>query len=153
MISDWEIWYFPDIAKEWRLLGQEQNGILLFTWIQEGKNTKPRSRIGLYRSTTNTLETIYSFDKPVNIIQASINLSKNLLGYVTKESTKTDSEQDQFVYKPFLLKFSVENPVICDLNLSRSKQIMVQFLYNKQSVLSDKQPDKFLIFIHQECKY
>lgn len=124
----------------------------MFTWIQAGKDKELHSRIGLYRSPTNTLEIIYSFDRTLNIIQASINLNKNLLGYVTKECVKTDSEQDQFVYKPFLIKLDPENPTICDLNLPRSKQIMLQFLYNKQSVLSEKQPDRFLVFIHQECK-
>lgn len=79
-------------------------------------------------------------------------MDRNIFGYVTKEPVDTENEQ-QFVYKPFLVKIDGEPSSVCNLELARTKQIMVQFLYHKQSILSDKQPDKLLVLIHQECKF
>lgn len=88
------------------------------------------------------------------MIQASVNINRDILGYVIKEAIETESEDDdeetQFVYRPFLVNNNKN--VVCDLQLPRSKQIMLQFLYHKQSALSNKQQsDKLLVLIHKEC--
>jgi hypothetical protein len=74
-----------DEANEWRLLGQEQDGTLLFSWIQSSKTQKPVTNIGLYSFPTNDLTIIHSFGSTVNCIQASIDSSKTFLIYVVKE--------------------------------------------------------------------
>jgi hypothetical protein len=138
-----------DEANEWRLLGQEQDGTLLFSWIQSSKTQKPVTNIGLYSFPTNDLTIIHSFGSTVNCIQASIDSSKTFLIYVVKE---VDPENNTiFTYRPYLLRLDKEKNEICDLDLERSKQVLVQFLYQKHSVLSESSNVKFLILIHQEC--
>lgn len=138
-----------DEANEWRLLGQEQDGTLLFSWIQSSKNQEPVTKIGLYSYSSNDLTILHTFDTVINCIQASIDTNRTYLAYVIKE---TDPENNKvFSYKPYLLKIGPES-TLCDLELERSRQILVQFLYQKHSVLSESCSVKFLILIHQECK-
>ncbi|XP_064215445.1 protein pigeon isoform X2 [Tribolium castaneum] len=136
------------VANEWRLLGQEQDETLLFSWVQSSKIQKDVTKIGLYSFSTNDLTVIHTFETVVNCIQASIDSSKTYLAYVIKRIDPNDSKI--FTYNPYLLKIGTKNE-ICDLDLERSKQILVQFLYQKYSVLSENSPVKFLILIHQEC--
>lgn len=92
---------------------------------------------------------MHSFPKSTNVIQASITADRLILGYVVKETVEEEGQDAQFVYRPFLVNRKNE---ICDLQLSRSKQIMLQFLYHKQSPLSSKhQQYKLLVLIHKEC--
>ncbi|CAH0561891.1 unnamed protein product [Brassicogethes aeneus] len=132
-------------ATEWRLLGQEHDDSLLFSWVQSSK-----TQVGIYSVSKNTLNVLYTFEKQVNCIQASINGNRTYLSLVIKEITTDENTEQNFIYKPFIYKIN-SNEELYDLKLERSKQVMVQFLYHKQSVLSENQPVKFLILIHQEC--
>ncbi|XP_069681884.1 protein pigeon isoform X1 [Periplaneta americana] len=151
-------------AKEWKLLGQEQDGSLLVNWLMESvdENERPevQSFIGLYHQKKSSLKVLCTFNKYVNTIQASINHSQSLLGFVTKEkcSTTPDSEASNgktnnslldMVYKVFILdiRLSEENREPQNLGLERSHQIMIQFLYRKKEQAAT---EKFLLFIHQE---
>lgn len=132
------------------MLGQERDGTFLFSWVQSNKeNGHTCTHIGLYSYEGNQLTPVYSFNEKVNCIQASINSHKTILAFVVKES----NGDQEYVYKPKLYRINDDFSNVCDLQLDRSKQIMVQFLYPKQSILLENQPVKFLIFIHQECKY
>lgn len=134
------------IPNEWRLLGQEQDGILLFSWNQTNQFQPTVTKIGLYFHSLNKLTTIYSFSKTSNCVQASIDSKHNYLACVTKY---LDDSIKSFTYKAFLIYLKTGE--ICDLKLERSKQIFIQFLYQKHSVLSESSVLKFLILIHQEC--
>ncbi|KAF2885779.1 hypothetical protein ILUMI_20414 [Ignelater luminosus] len=139
-------------TKEWRLLGQEQDGTLLFSWIQTDSVHGIRSHIGLFSYEKNTLEVIYSFHTPVPVIQASISSNRTVFGFVTKEELNNEDQENSFIYKPFVVQLNhKKEPKLCDLKIERSKQIMLQFLYKKRSILTEKQPDKLLILVHQEC--
>lgn len=128
-------------------MGQEQDGSLLFSWIQQSKNQTLVTKIGLYLYSEN-LTIIHTFNSVVNCIQASIDSTKTYLVYVIKQ---IDAENvKNFSYQPFLLKINTQE--IFDLGLVRSKQTFAQFLYQKHSVLSESCNIKFLILIHQECK-
>lgn len=135
---------------EWRILGQEQDGALLFSWISSHKDVPSHTRMGIYDKTTDTLRVLHSFPSPTNVIQASISSNRDVLGYVIKEPVeRDDGDETQFVYKPFLV--NINDGATCDLELPRSKQVMLQFLYHKQSPLSHRQGHKLLVLIHQEC--
>lgn len=92
------------------------------------------------------MEEVYSFRGKTSCIQASINKEKTILGFVTKET----NEIPPHTYRAFLYFTGKDYDEVYDLNLERRKQIMVQFLYSKYSVLSEIQNIKFLVFIHQE---
>ncbi|KAI4468789.1 gamma-secretase-activating protein [Holotrichia oblita] len=132
-------------TKEWRLLGQEEDGSLLFTWIEENTHRILRSSIGLYSYPKNKLERIFTFNKPLNVVQASINASRTILAYVLKHK----NDKDIFIYRPYLVR--LEDYSVCDLNIERSKQIMLQFLLCKHSILNENQTERLLLLIHEEC--
>ncbi|KAK9890377.1 hypothetical protein WA026_010470 [Henosepilachna vigintioctopunctata] len=130
-----------DGVTDWRLIGQEQNGDLLFSWTQRSKETC----IGCYNLQRNDLEILHIFPDITNCIQASVDQTKTYVSFVVKKC-----ENGLFIYKPFII--NINNPEnVIDLEIERSKQIMVQFLYKKVSVLSESVTTKFLILIHKEC--
>lgn len=85
-------------------------------------------------------------------MQASVNSARTLLGFVTKNLDNDENSADElWVYNVYML--CLKDKTIFDFKFERSKQIIIQFLYKKQSVLADKNPsEKFLLLIHHECK-
>ncbi|KAJ8923935.1 hypothetical protein NQ315_006711 [Exocentrus adspersus] len=139
---------FSEQVSDWRLLGQERDGTFLFSWVQTKQETEVNcTHIGLYSYEKNELTRIYSFDRKVNCIQASVSSCRTILAFVVK----TSAEDNTYTYNASLYKINDDAKNLYDLQLERSKQVMVQFLYPKQSILSENQPIKFLVFIHQEC--
>lgn len=53
------------------------------------------------------------------------------------------------MYKAYIVELKGEEAKIHDLNIERSKQVRIQFLYREKD---DGQLDKFLLLIHQECE-
>lgn len=133
---------FLDNINDWRLIGQEKDGSFLFSWVQDN-----RTDIGIYNYQKNTLKKIYSFRYKTTCIQASISSDETILVFVIKENSNNDPE---YKYKVFLYKTGDDFEELFDLNLMRPKQIMAQFLYPRQSILSENQPIKLLVLIHQE---
>lgn len=141
--------FFTANTREWRLLCQERDGTLLFTWIRSINGSRPNSCIGLYHYADDKLETFYSFDCVVNIIQASINSGHDLLGFVKKEKV---GDADRHEYSAFLVECSTGKQNLIDLNIRRREQVMIQFLYHKQSKLKENEKERFLLFVHEECE-
>lgn len=137
--------FFTAQTREWRLLGQEQDGYLLFAWVEEHSNGISRSCIGRYHSPSNSLTRVFTFNKPLNVVQASISTDGRILAYVLKQK----NDKDIFTYKPFLVR--LEDNSVCDLNIERSKQIMLQFLQAKYSILNGNPTERLLLLIHEEC--
>lgn len=135
-------------AKEWRLLGQEQDGSLLFAWLESGEEGDC-TNLGLFSYADNSLKMLHTFEEPTNVVQASINFDRTIMGFVTKNPD--EDNEGCFVYTPTLLKLTDSENVLCPMHIERSKQIMIQFLHKKHSVLNEKQTDKFLLLIHEEC--
>ncbi|GFG36550.1 hypothetical protein Cfor_06172 [Coptotermes formosanus] len=158
---------FSGDEKEWKLLGQEQDGSLLVSWliesIDEDGVSKLQSCIGLFHQKDNILKVLCTFNQYVNIIQATVNHSHTLLGFITKvkvcpspnETTDKETSKDTSdissleVYRVFILdvRFPEEQKEPVDLGLERSRQLMIQFLYRKKEHVAT---EKFLLFIHQE---
>lgn len=147
-------------AVEWRILGQEQDGSMLASWISLSMNETPieRTHIGLYNPVEKLFQILHSFDKRENCIQASVNTSRTLLTYVLKESRSRDGEsQTDYVYLPFIVEIKAENdaPSKCEramlLPEGSSKQVMAQFLWQKKSIFEKTFEVKLLLFIHDDC--
>lgn len=151
-------------AVEWRILGQEQDGSMLASWISLSVNETPieRSHIGLYNPVEKLFQILHSFDKRENCVQASVNSSRTVLSYVLKElRTKTAATGNEsvsdFIYKPFIVEVKADNdaPSNCVRNClmpdGSSKQVMTQFLWQKKSIFEKTYEDKLLLFIHDDC--
>lgn len=172
-----------DTAIEWRILGQERDGSLLASWVSlpsahnghaaddaDADNVRPtttsldgRTNIGLYMAAQKSFSLLHTFSGRENVIQASVNASQTLLAFVLKEvpspspdtSSPIDSAAATMVYKPFVVE--VNNAAAGDphplLQMARTKQVMVQFLWRKQTTFEKLYQDKFLVFIHEECEF
>lgn len=76
--------FILETAIEWRIIGQEQDGILLTSWVFSGPNFKPNSNIGVYNPVDKSFDILYKFSERENVIQASVNGSRSLLLFVIK---------------------------------------------------------------------
>lgn len=120
-----------------------------------------RTNIGLYIAAQKTFSILYTFADRQNVIQASVNASQTLLGFVLKDSATEPGDESEkpsnpsMVYKPFVVEVnntSASEEPLSLLGMPRTKQVMVQFLWRKQSTFEKLYQDKFLLFIHTECK-
>lgn len=136
-------------AREWRLVGQEQDGSQLLTWSDENYV----SNIGVYSSKKKSFDVLYTFDDHLNIIQASVNSSHTLLVYVVKEKAENANGDLEDIYKPFMITLrSTKNREISDIANGDNKQMMVQFLYGKSHKYNPTcHNDKFILFTHLTC--
>lgn len=141
-------------AREWRLLGQEQDGTQLLSWVAT-KDAKEVLNIGLYTNKTKTLVTLYNFNEKLNIIQASVNATQTLLIYVVKQLPYEDCEPMEALYCPYLLCLLPDKPSEpVAIEESSKMQIMVQYVYGKSNKYSPGiRNDRFILFKHLECEY
>lgn len=142
-------------AQEWRLIGQEQDGSQMLTWISKDKTDKEVFNIGVYTNKTKSLTTLHTFDEKLNIIQGSVNATRTLLVYIVKELPSDDNEIKEPLYCPYLIGLLNEkDKVPVEVEEKSTKQIMVQYVYGKSNKYSPGiRNDRFLLFKHLECKY
>lgn len=121
----------------------------------------------MYNPLKKSFDVLHTFPCRENVIQASVNHSQTLLVYVLKDVNPENSETAPFVsaenadkplqsyYQPFIveIKNSAAKPPHRLLDMKRCKQVMVQFLWRKQTTFEKGYQDKFLMFIHEECKF
>lgn len=98
------------------------------------------------------LEILKKFPSRVNVIQASVNLSRSLMVYVLKNQIHTENSETEnanlMVYEPFLSVLNDKRDDMKLLEVDRVKQVFVQFLWPRQP--KAKEQDKFLLMIHEE---
>lgn len=134
-------------AIEWRILGQEQDGSLLASFVNNDPNLQ-FSNIGLYNVKEKSFDILYSFKKRENIVQATVNQSKTLLVYVIKDQC---GSENSFIYKAMLIEINNASPQPALVLQERSsKQIMAQFLWGKLATFEKKNQDRFLVMVHEE---
>ncbi|CAG9796907.1 unnamed protein product [Diatraea saccharalis] len=140
-------------AREWRLVGQEQDGSQMLTWKSTHKNGDDVLNLGIYTNKTKTLTTLHTFSENLNIIQASVNSTHSLLVYVVKELPTEENDVTEPLYCPYLICLLEEQdktPV--EVEEKSKKQIMVQYVYGKSNKYSPGiRNDRFLLFKHLEC--
>lgn len=151
---------YKETPIEWRVLGQEQDGSLLASWIflpEDGgaDQNAGRSHVGIYNAAEKSFEILHQFPNRENVIQASVNASRTLLAYVIK--TQKDQEDldggQAWVYTPHVVELKTAGRVAQLLDSERSKQVMVQFLSQKRAAFEKNYQDKLLVLIHEECIY
>ncbi|XP_049858871.1 protein pigeon isoform X6 [Schistocerca gregaria] len=113
-------------VREWKPLGQEQDGCLIIGWWLELQTEdenchKLQTYIGKYYYEGNSLKVLYIINSLVNVVQASVNASDTLL-------------EDEERYPKAIGR-------------EDTHQTMVQFLYRKKGATA---PEKLLMLIHQD---
>ncbi|KYN13850.1 Protein pigeon [Trachymyrmex cornetzi] len=149
-------------AEQWKLLGQEKDGSILIGWVEESERNDVCTSctvVGRYDQIDNKLQVLHRFSEILNIVQATVNQSHTLMGYVTKQKNclKTSDpledrcSEDEFYgefYRVFIVELSTDDTKVHDLKIKRSEQVRIQFLYREKEQLG---VDKFLVLIHHEC--
>lgn len=132
---------------------------MLTSWIFEELNTSVRETcIGHFNATAKTLRILYRFVKECSeIIQATINSSKSLLVYVEKKMFSTENKEVCLHYQAYIVQACTPDEGAIAIPLLQSptrRQVMSQFLWrneNTSEIKSNK--EKFLLLIHETCKY
>lgn len=135
-------------AIEWRILGQEQDGSLLASWISIDKDAErphEESNIGVYNPTEKSFRILHSFAKRENCVQATVNANRTLLAFVLKDLQHCH-------YTPFVVEIHANDGQNCAepmrlLATESQRQVMTQFLWQKKSTLEEK----LLLFVHDDC--
>ncbi|CAL1675919.1 unnamed protein product [Lasius platythorax] len=154
-------------AEQWKLLGQERDGSILIGWVEESEKNNVHTLytvLGCYDQINNKLQILHRFSEVLNIVQATVNQNHSLLGYVTKQKNHLETadscenhcsdnvnatnELCREFYRVFIVELTTDDTKIHNLEIERSKQVRIQFLYREKEQLD---VDKFLVLIHHEC--
>lgn len=70
-----------------------------------------------------------------------------------QKDEETSNEEFVHWYKPYIVTINNDREMSPKmlLQMERTKQVMVQFLWRKQTTFEKNYQDKFLLLIHEEC--
>ncbi|KAG8288719.1 hypothetical protein J6590_014008 [Homalodisca vitripennis] len=141
-----------DQISDLRVIGQEENGLLIFAWIEE-ENSKETQVIGTYDRLNKQVHVLHKlqYNRSCSVIQATVNFAKSILVYVTKTSMEDDENKTDtptFEYQAFIHTLADGVTHTKSLEIQKPQQIMAQFLFKKKP----NRQEKLLVFIHQDLK-
>ncbi|KAK7024519.1 hypothetical protein SK128_010203 [Halocaridina rubra] len=157
--------YLEDSNFEW--IGESEDGSLLCRWEEEVLVRGPAeggngdgapgegpsslalaTQLAVATPDLHSTQVLYTFDKVVPVVQASVNASRNLLGFVTRRRIGESNK-----YSAYVAEIAPQGGVF-SLNIDSSRQIFLEFLHTEENgkPLGESWIAKLLVFMHRECK-
>ncbi|KAK4299369.1 hypothetical protein Pmani_028344 [Petrolisthes manimaculis] len=147
-------------------IGESQDGSLLCRWeeevlvrgplestdgvdgVSEGATSSLAfaTQIAIASPDLHSAQVLYTFDKVVPVVQASVNASRTLLGFVTRRNSGEGNK-----YSAYVTEIAPQGGVF-SLNLECSRQILLEFLHTEEAgkPLGDSWIAKLLVLVHRE---
>ncbi|XP_071487359.1 gamma-secretase-activating protein-like [Diadema antillarum] len=159
-----------DVAETLRVVGQERNGAILYTWddlAQVGDNHVEVTHVGIYEPAEQKNRCLFVHDCKIPLVSCSINWEHSVLAYVSKETRPapartgddalsiTSVSEQQDVYRAFLAEIQPQHAIF-DLNLERTSLLHVQFLWPRSGqgptdvTATTSKDSRLLVFLHSE---
>ncbi|XP_056000277.1 protein pigeon-like isoform X3 [Ostrea edulis] len=134
-----------------RILNQEKNGLVLFTWDDVTQASKGAicTHLGLYDPINKTHEVIWIYNQRVRMVSCSMNKGRSLIAFtiINKDDSLTAKMPGKDIYSVFLAEIQAKSTRVFSLNIERQQFIKVQFLYDSQA--SDRE-SHLLLMLHRE---
>uniref|UniRef100_K1S5G6 Protein pigeon n=1 Tax=Magallana gigas TaxID=29159 RepID=K1S5G6_MAGGI len=134
-----------------RILNQEKNGNILFTWDDVTQSSKGAicTHVGLYDPIKKKHDVLWIYNQRVHIVSCSVNQGKSLLAFtvLNREDSLAAKLPGKDIYTVFLAEIQATSTRVFSLNLERQQFIKVQFLYDIQE--SDRE-SHLIVMLHRE---
>ena len=137
-----------------RMIGQERDGKILFTWDKKNNAGDTFTNVGLYSASTSSYHTIYQHESPSYICSATVNADMTLLAF----TVRTEEAGEKW-YDCFIAEIRPQERVFT-LNLEGPNFRMLQFLHGDTSASKNRigrsiPPSRLLLVIPNSiiCQY
>ncbi|KAL3853844.1 hypothetical protein ACJMK2_017344, partial [Sinanodonta woodiana] len=139
-----------------RVLNQEKDGCLLYTWdeITAWSQNATITHFGQYDPITQKHQVLYIYNQCVHVVSASINQQRTLLAFTTYDkngevgrTVDASKRSGKGIYSAFLAEIKAKNTRVFSLNLERPLFLKAQFLYVDSD--SDKE-SRMIVLLHKE---
>nr|XP_022297061.1 protein pigeon-like isoform X2 [Crassostrea virginica] len=134
-----------------RILNQEKNGNVLFTWDDVTQNSKGTicTHVGLFDPIKKAHSLIWTYNQRVRLVSCSINQGRSLLAFtiISRDDSLSAKLPGKDIYSVFLAEIQATTTRVFSLNLERPQFIKVQFLYDSQE--SDRE-SHLIVMLHRE---
>ena len=110
-----------------KMIGQEREGKILFTWDKRNNTGETITCVGVYSPSSKSYRTLYQHDSQTSICAATINSELTLLAF-----TMMMEENGEKCYDCFIAEIRPQERVFT-LNLEGPEFRMLQFLHNDSS--------------------
>ena len=137
-----------------KMIGQERDGKILFTWDKKNNEGDTITSVGLYSPSSKSYHTLYLHASQANICAATVNSDATLLAF-----TVQTEEADETWYDCFIAEIRPQERVFT-LNLEGPSFRMLQFLHGDTSASKNRMgrsvpPSRLLLVIPNSiiCQY
>ena len=135
-----------------RIVGQERNGLILYTWHSKQPTTKSKkwkTHISFYDTTRQASKLLFSHNDEIDIVNASVSQELILLAFTVREKHSepgnASPEDPAEIFKTYLAEIAPQKRVF-SLNIEWHTYQKVQFLYKTQPSIKKIH----LLFIHHK---
>ena len=144
----------PIVSSTAKMIGQERDGKILFTWDKKNNVGDTFTNVGVYSPSSKSYHTIYQHETRIRICSATINTDLTLLAF-----TAALDENGEKWYECYIAEIRPQERVFT-LNLEGPSFRMLQFLHGDTSASKNRMgrsvpPSRLLLVVPNQiiCQY